>query len=460
MADKTRDPSLKKWQALVFPALLAALSVFISLHLSKDAARLAQEEQLSQFREIAIQTTSLLQEKVNRFPQLLKSTRGMVINTDFQLDNAHWNSFFDSLNLDYDDLGIIGITFTQYVAQSDKPRFLAANQELYGNDFGIFPSSSIDEHYVIMQAVPRQVISRVRGYDIATERNRANAARYAKNSSQLTTTGPISLLPTAASSLDYLMLAPVYLSKHQPGSNLFVDSELGFAGWVTIGFSLSQLVEQTLTQQKEPLRISVNDTRSQSNTDYDSEQQPKNDNQQHYSAEHILLLSDERIQLTISPAANSPRLEQEKTYDGDILIIGLLSGLLASILLHQLLNTRVRALQLASNMASRSQEHSNRYQALFDQSPEAIIIHVQQVTTLCNHSALQLLGATTALGAKLFDTQCSASDSRLCLPLSIATPKSLCQPLYLASFACAKKSLSMSFAALRNANAIWSMPPI
>ncbi|MCV6588906.1 MAG: diguanylate cyclase [Marinobacterium sp.] len=376
---------------LVLPLLLLIAMTALSLYIARQVAQQEQNERQTQFNTTSLQVAQLLQEKINQFPQLLKATRGMVINQDYRPDNDQWQLFFNSLNLDYRALGIIGFTFTEYVDHNDRDKFLSHNKAIYGEQFHIFPPTEQDEYFVVMQAVPDSVISRIRGYNIASEARRNEAAQYAKNSGQIAITTPISLLPTDKNSLDYLMLAPVYADAEQPDSGLFLDSDIIFSGWITVGFSLSQLIQQSIHTLAQPLRLQVYDPRTVTGTiSYDSESGDPTPSQQRFQRAHTLDIGDEPLELIIMPAANG--LISLSTYNHEVLLISLLTSLLAAVSLRQVLNTRHNALYQADRMLERSRETTSRYQTLFEQSPEAIIIHINRGIVLCNKSALRLLG--------------------------------------------------------------------
>ena len=385
-----------KWSVSVLPVTLLVLLSTLSFFVAYKVSEQERNERSSQFRTTSTQTAQLIQEKINHFPQLLKSTRGMVINQSYSPSGDNWTHFFNSLNLDYRELGIIGITFTEYVDKRTRDLFLHNKRALYGPQFDIFPQTDRDESFVVMQASPANIADKIRGYDIASEVRRYDAAQYSKNSGQIAITDPISLLPTDQYSLDYLMLAPVYANTEQPDSGLFLDSDIAFSGWVTIGFSLSMLIDQSIANLGEPLRIQVRDPRSPGGiVNFDSQPGDISPLQVEFQQSHTLDISDEPIELIIMPSAVEAAALIIPRYNYEVLSISLLTSLLAAISLRLVLNARRRALSLAERMVERSRETNVRYQALFEQSPEAVIIHIQRGIVLCNESAVRLMGASS-----------------------------------------------------------------
>lgn len=389
-----KSSSQRSWPTIALPLLLLCVLTTLSFYAAYQFSLQKRSDRMAQFRTTSIQTTQLLQEKLNRYPQLLKSTRGMVINHDFRPDQAQWHNFFQSLSLDYRKMGIIGISYTEYVDKTTREHFIEENRRIYGSQFDIFPQTNRDEHFVIMQAVPAAIADNIRGYDIGSELRRYEAAQYAKNSGQIAISSPISLLPTDQYSLDYLMLEPVYANAEQPDSGMFLDSDMAFSGWISIGFSLSLLIEQTLDEINEPLRLRIHDPRAPAGTlNFDSSPGDVTPLQRSYQRSHMLDIGDEPIKLVIMPTGESTAQFAIPDYNREVLIVSLLTSLLAALSLRQVLNARQSALRLAARMIERSQETNVRYQALFDQSPEAVIIHINRGIVLCNQSALRLMGA-------------------------------------------------------------------
>ncbi len=393
----TKNSTRRSWHTIALPLLLLVSLTALSFFAAQQVSKQKRSDRMAQFKTTSIQTVQLLQEKLNRYPQLLKSTRGMVINHDFRPNQTQWHNFFHSLNLNYRKVGIIGISYTEYVDKTTREHFISDNRRIYGEQFDIFPQTNRDENFVIMQAVPEAIADKIRGYDIGSELRRYEAAQYAKNSGQIAITNPISLLPTDQYSLDYLMLEPVYANAEQPDSGMFLDSDMAFSGWITIGFSLSLLIEQTLADINEPLRLRVHDPRSPAGTlNFDSSPGDVSVLQHSYQRSHMLDIGDEPIKLVIMPAEQSASQFAVSEFNHEVLIVSLLTSLLAALSLRQVLNARQSALRLAARMIDRSQETNFRYQALFEQSPEAVIIHINRGIVLCNQSALRLMGAEHA----------------------------------------------------------------
>lgn len=366
--------------------LIAGLSAtyFASLH---NAARdRAQFE--TRFQAQANQTTLLIQEKLNRYSLILRSTRGLVLS---QLDNLalEWPRYFEQANIDFDDNGIIGITYTEYVTPEERPSFEQKQRTIYGDAFRIFPNTDHDDAFPLMQAAPAGITSKVRGYDIGSEPKRRYAAERAKNTSSLALSAPISLLPTETSSLDYLFLLPV------ESTDPFDPYTPVFHGWITIGFSLSQLLEETLQKLESNIRVRAIDARVGKTPGFDSH--PKED----YSAspnslelKQTLTLSRQKIDLIYTPLDGYISDNSMYPHDPFTVAGGGIISLLSALACFLLIGGRASALRQADVMTRRSKDSNTRYQALFESSPEAILLCVDNKIILGNSTAVTLLSAS------------------------------------------------------------------
>jgi len=385
---KTRRNDHKRWSHLLIPALILIAGLGATYYASLYNAARDKEQFETRFQAQANQTTLLIQEKLNRYPLILRSTRGLVLS---QLDNLsrEWPRYFEQANIDFEDNGIIGITYTQYVSPQDRSFFEEQQRALYGDSFRIFPETAHNDAFPLMQAAPAAITSKVRGYDIGSEPNRRYAAERAKNTSSLALSAPISLLPTAQSSLDYLFLLPV------ESADPFDPYTPVFHGWITIGFSLSQLLEETLKKLDSDIRVRAIDARIGQTPGFDSHPDEKASAQTDaFALRQTLTLSRQKIDLIYTPLHTYVAENTVYTYDPLTLAGGGVISLLSTLACFLLIGGRANALRQADVMSRRSKDSNTRYQALFESSPEAILLCVDNKIILGNSTAVSMLGAS------------------------------------------------------------------
>lgn len=371
-----------------FPVLLiVALGTIFSLILAKREASQLQIELENRFSATVQQTSRVLQQKVDRFSLLMKAGRGLVLNhTDTPTVelNRLWHNMFDSYGVNYSELGVVGLSYTRYLAPYERSGFIQRFNQSSDRKLTIFPPPSNETpSFVIMHLIPAEVENRMLGYDIYSGESRRKAAIEAMTSGQMSVTLPLSLLPTDINSLDYLLLLPV-------------KTDTTFLGWITLGFSMSQLVQESLNNLNNPLRIQVHDHRLGSQTlSHDTHPQlDQPDSNQQYEAS--LIVAGQTLRLQIS--ALDPNLHQSTA--GPLHYPTLIAGISLTLLIASLLmffsQARNQAQQASHRMAARADEMHQLYRTLFAQSPEAIVVHINGNVKLANHNAAVLFGCDSA----------------------------------------------------------------
>lgn len=385
-------PPTTPWRRLLFsplPALLVLLiGLAISSYLATDAAQRNRERTFDRFKATAQQTTRVMQEKIDRFSLLLMAGRGLILNNQplpWAALNTRWHRMFDSYGLDYAELGIVGLSFTRHLPAHEREAFVTAFNREGERPLEIFPPARSNQpSLVVMHLVPRDIERRMLGYDLMSEQQRRQAVLEAMRSGQMVLSPPLSLLPTDINSLDYLQMLPVRsLSDGQPER---------FLGLITIGFSMSRLISDSLDGLSTPLRIRLFDPReSLQQAVFDSH--PQQDNEpEPLSLTRELVIGQQALTLRLSsldPAANA---SLARRFDTAVLTTGLSITLLLSLALLFFILTRRQALLLSQRMAARAEEMHQRYRTLFSQSPEAIVVHVDGRVELANRHAAKLFG--------------------------------------------------------------------
>ncbi|MGE4417466.1 MAG: PAS domain S-box protein [Marinobacterium sp.] len=383
---QNKTPFQYRLRQLGLPVAIFIVGTVLSLNLAKHEANRQRLELEDRFKATVQQTTRVLQEKVDRFTLLMKAGRGLVLNhpdtPTLQL-NRRWHQMFDSYEMRYSDFGIIGLSYTRYIAPDERQAFVDRFNQDSPRKLTIFPPPAPNQpSFLVMHLTPAAVESRMLGYDIYNGDSRRKAALQAMTSGTMSATQPLSLLPTDINSLDYLLLLPV-------------QTNAAFLGWVTLGFSMSQLVQESLNDLTNPLRIQLIDPRQGSQSiSYDSHPEL---GQPEPSLQHAasLTLAGQEIHLQISPLDPDLHREASSQYHDPTLISGLSLTLLVASLLLFFIQARHQALRLSNHMAARADEMYKRYRTLFTQSPEAIVVHVNGVVELANEHAAALFGCNS-----------------------------------------------------------------
>lgn len=364
--------------------LLMLAGIALSLNLARHEATMQQLELENSFRTTAQQTGLVLQEKIDRFTLLLKAARGLVLNYSDMPDaelNRHWHQMFNSYDMRYSEMGIVGLSYTRYLAPEERRAFVERFNRHSSRQLTIFPPPDADApSFVVMHLTPAQAEKRMLGYDIYSGERRRQAALQAMTSGRMSISLPVTLLPSDINSLDYLLLLPV-------------QNDAAFLGWVTLGFSMSYLMEECLGKMPSPIRIQLLDPRlDQERISYDSHPElapPSGD--MYYSTD--LTLAGERIQLRFTPLPSSPYARGTHFLHIGTMLSGIaLTLLIASLVLFFLQVKREREGSRSSLPGRVAEELYRRYRLLFTHSPEAILVHANGEVILANEHAAALFG--------------------------------------------------------------------
>ncbi|MBB1487027.1 sensor domain-containing diguanylate cyclase [Oceanospirillum sediminis] len=378
---------------IVLSLVMLALLLYVSLLYSEQVARQEQYEKNDLFQRVAAQASDLLREKVKPFPVLLRSARGVVLGHE-DISPANWSRFINSMGLDYQSLGIIGLTYTESVFDFQLLEYLQKRGQRF-NNFRIFPEGVREEYMVVLYLAPEALSERIRGFDISVEERRREAALNARETGKLTMTRPISLLPTEAHSLDYLLLLPVYGDGWRPDMSLREERAGQFKGWTTLGFSMSRLAAEVIKEIDKGLRLQLFDARTGDKPIFDSSPAAVDSeiDSSGYQLNAVLSLGGQALTVRITPLPGSVLADVLPDYDRASLISGSVISLLVSVVLFLLLSSRFTAVRMASSLLEQFAESETRYKALFELSPEAVIIHRKGRILLVNKAALKLLKA-------------------------------------------------------------------
>lgn len=378
----------KKGLNIVFTLSLFFVLIYLSFSYSAQVAERKNDEVSDLFQSSALQLSDLLQEKVKPFPLLLRSARGVVLG-EGGLTPDRWSHFVDSLDLDYRAFGIIGLTFTESVTAAERETYLQ-EKRLTFPDFRIFPEGNRNDYMVVVYLAPEAVSARVRGFDIGVESYRRNAAEKARTSGALALSRPISLLPTEKRSVDYLLLLPI---------SEVSDGKRDFIGWTTLGFSISGLIDQAMKASGNGLHLELMDARHSDEPIYQAGETREFVSGNEFSSLRMMTqleLGDQQLNLMITPAKGSPYAVARREFDRETLLVTIALSVLISLVVFLLLNSRFSAVRLANRLLDRFAESENRYRALFELSPEAIIIHRRGRVLLANKAAQRLMGVDAA----------------------------------------------------------------
>ncbi len=391
-SSRERTARHRIWQSPLLAILILVSGLSLSFFLAAEAAQQARERIQDRFQATVQQTTRVIQEKADRFSLLMMAGRGLVLNNATLPSaeiNTRWHRMFNSFQVDYGNLGVVGLSFTRFIPAHERETFITEFNRHSTRKLNIFPPPADNQpSLAVLHLVPKSIEERILGYDLMSEEKRRQAVLESMRTGQMVLSRPLSLLPTDINSLDYLQMLPV--------RNTTEDAEEHFLGVITIGFSMSMLVNSSVEDLSTPMRIRLIDTR-------ESLDEPSFDTHPELgqasnllTLTRVLNIGKHSLTLQVSnldPGANTTFVRR---YDIATLTSGLSLTLMLTLISMFFIITRQQALQLSRKMAARAEEMYQRYKALFAQSPEAIVVHVDGRVELANQNAARLFGCTSS----------------------------------------------------------------
>ena len=162
----------------------------------------------------------------------LRGARGVVLTAgENRITRDIFSQYSKTRDVDIEFPGARGFGFIRRVPQSSVERFTLLARQDGWPDFSIkMLNPNFNEHYVIQYIEPVERNRQAVGLDIASEKNRREAAASSLYSGEVRLTGPITLVQaTGKSQQSFLILMPIYRGGSTP-STLDERLDKGF-GW-------------------------------------------------------------------------------------------------------------------------------------------------------------------------------------------------------------------------------------
>ncbi|HEY6558843.1 MAG TPA: PAS domain S-box protein [Polyangiaceae bacterium] len=167
------------------------------------------------FDEVVTRTVEQVRRRLHVYEYGLRGARGAVISAGLdQIDRRGFRDYSESRDIDEEFPGARGIGVIRRVAEADESRFLAAARRDGSPDFTIrMLAPHAGDRYVIQYIEPIERNLLAIGLDVASERNRREAAESSMRTGQATLTAPITLMQASHKpQRSFLLLLPIYAS--------------------------------------------------------------------------------------------------------------------------------------------------------------------------------------------------------------------------------------------------------
>lgn len=354
------------WSAIAF-VVVVGLTLLIWVPL----ARQAHAESEVEFKARTHEVLSAIRARIVAYEQILHA--GAALFSVYPaVDRADWQRFFATLGVQARYPGMQGLGYVEYVPGGDLPAFLQRVQTLGLTDFALMPGGERLEYAPITFIEPRSGHNAADiGMDLLVEPACRTAMEQARDQSQAVMTGRLRGMPglSELAVARFLMVLPVYRGDAAPRDVGARRERL--SGFVMASLRLDELLPGILGEGPLGLDFSV----------YED------------AASEVALYTDNRLGRSLAPGF-APAFVVDETLavagqqwrvrfssaDADsqmggarlarlLLQGGIVAALLMALVVWLLGTTRIRARNLAEDMASAYRDSEQRLRTITDNLP-------------------------------------------------------------------------------------------
>lgn len=396
--------SVSRLVLLPWVVLVAGLSV--TWLLWDHERQTARAELRSQFEFSLREAVSRIEQRMSANEQMLRGVQGLFATTDLR-NRDTFSGYVGSLHLDANFTGIQAIGVDEQVPAAFKDVHIAAMRRLGLADYKIQPDGLRDNYAPLIQ---RESFSGrspvVAGFDVWTDPVRRFAMELARDSGMAAISGKVRLAVDAEANATpgFSMYLPIY-ARGQP-HDVIAERQANLVGWVFASFRMNDLMASLYREQPPGLILAIFDGVEPSGATllYRSGETGARRSRTAIAATEYLVVAGHTWTLSVS---TSEDFEARFNHLAAPLIAGTGIGLtlLLALLGWSLATGRARALRLAAAMTRELRESEEKFQSLFELSPDAIIVAARSgIIRTVNRQAERLLGySRTELVGQVID---------------------------------------------------------
>jgi PAS domain S-box-containing protein len=360
-----------------------------------------EKEADKNFRLICNDIKSKIQARLHAHAQLLRTGSAFFSASD-SVTQKEWKIFYEHAKINKNLPGIQGLGVAFIIPKHQLQQHIQYIRKQGFPNYTVKPAGDRDIYTSIIFLEPFSGRNlRAFGYDMLSEPTRRRAMEISRDSDAAILSGKVILVQETRTDVQagMLMYVPVY--KNRMLTNTVEQRRTAIKGWVYSPYRMNDLMQGILGRwdlnQEDRIRLQIYDN------DSILSQALLFDSQRTDTLQHDKLRS--RV-VSLPIEFNGKKwvllftqfIEPMPLFYGKVLI-GLLSGIIISLLLFTLLlslfSTRYRAQQIAERLTSELKEGRERFRILLNSSAEAIYgIDTNGNCTFSNNACLQMLGYT------------------------------------------------------------------
>jgi len=240
--------------------ILAMLAIFVPLGLTfyawKTVTENTYERQQAGFSALVTESEKALIHRLDSYNYALLGGKAFIRSRP-ELTDPDWESYVQTIDIQNNFPGIIGLGWISSVSQSQLPDFLLTHRLRDGSALNVHPQSNVPPYDIVTFVEPWERNRAALGLNIAFEKNRLEAANLARDTGQPAITRPVELVQDMEHSPGFLMMHPVY----RTGSplNTVAARREALRGWVYAPFIASRLLRDLTKSQGTLISIDIYD---------------------------------------------------------------------------------------------------------------------------------------------------------------------------------------------------------
>lgn len=241
------DDSLVK-----LPYLVLSISIILSLGFTYLFYQSSASKDLIRFNGTTRQIQMNLENKLNSYIALLKSGRAFIETTE-KFDRKKFKTYIDSLELEKNYVGLVGVGFNKAVTPEERENLIAEMKKEGFTDFKIFPTDDNQIDYPIIYLEPLNELNRrAIGYDMFSEPVRRQALEKARDFSTEAASGKVVLIQDSEDTkhAGFLIYLPVYKAGKIPAS--IEERRQNLLGFIYCPFRARDFVKSAVDNQSFP----------------------------------------------------------------------------------------------------------------------------------------------------------------------------------------------------------------
>ena len=242
---------------LIAAALCGALLTFAAYYVAKRTERSAVEERFNYARS---ETVMAIQARMRNYESVLRSTESIFkVKSDITREN--WHAYTQRLQLDRHFPGIQALAYSKWIEPEDVATYEASIRREGFSDFRVKPEGPRGEYTSITFIEPMDIRNRQAfGYDMWSETTRRVAMSRARETGEVTISGPVRLKQEIDSRIQAGIL--MYLPHYASPPTTVEERQQATLGFVYGAFRMQDLMEGILASDTRDTEIELYDTDS------------------------------------------------------------------------------------------------------------------------------------------------------------------------------------------------------